>query len=113
MSMKNRFTAIKEIAEANPYGFTISIIDFQTPKKGYCVAMRLTQDSFGDEGLKRVIEIAEQSTFTVGGWFDERDNRYYYDCVMIVNDLQEALKIGRANEQLAIYSLDENKEIRL
>ena len=41
MSMKNRFTAIKEIAEANPYGFTISIIDFQTPKKGYCVAMTL------------------------------------------------------------------------
>ena len=49
----------------------------------------------------------------MGGWFDERANRYYYDCVMIVNDLQEALKIGRANEQLAVYSLDENKEIRL
>ena len=56
--MKNRFTAIKEVAKANPYGFTISIIDFQTPKKGNCVEMRLTQDRFGDEGIKRVIEIA-------------------------------------------------------
>lgn len=107
------FLKIKQIAEANKDGFTISLLDFQTPKKGYCVAMKMTQDSFGDEGLKRVIEVAMQSTYVVGGWYESEIGRYYYDCVMIVEDLQTALELGRANEQLAIFDIGNANVIEL
>lgn len=107
------FNKIKAIAKANKDGFTISLIDFQPPKKGFCVAMNLTQDHFGDEGLKKVIKIAENSTFTIGGWFDNQQNLFYYDCVMIVEDKETALKLGKANKQLAIFDLEKKKEIRL
>ena len=109
----NIFSKVKQIAEANKDGFTISLLDFQTPKKGYCVAMKMTQDSFGDEGLKRVIEVAMQSTYVVGGWYESESGRFYYDCVMIVDDLQTALSLGRANEQLAIFDIGNAMVIEL
>lgn len=109
----NIFSKVKQIAEANKDGFTISLLDFQTPKKGYCVAMKMTQDSFGDEGLKRVIEVAMQSTYVVGGWYESESKRFYYDCVMIVEDLQTALSLGRANEQLAIFDIGNANVIEL
>ena len=109
----NTFDKVKQIAEANKEGFTISLLDFQTPKNGYCVAMKMTQDSFGDERLKRVIEIAKQSTYVVGGWYDNQSKRFYYDCVMIVEELQAALSLGRANEQLAIFDIGNANVIEL
>lgn len=105
------FKKIKSIAEANPYGFTISLLDFSTPKRGYIVAMKQTQDHFGDQGLKKVLEIATQSTFLVGGW--KEGDRFYYDCVMLVEDLETAIKLGKANEQIAIFDLTNGNEIRL
>ena len=109
----NAFNKIKQIAEINPYGFTISLLDFSTPKSGYIVAMQLTQNHFGDDGLKKVIEVAEKSTFCVGGQFDEKQKQFYYDCVMIVQDLETALQLGKANKQIAIYHIDTQSEIRL
>lgn len=105
------FEKIKEIAEANKEGFTISLLDFQPPKKGFCVAMNLTQNHFGDEGLKKVIEIAKNSTFLIGGWFEKE--QFYYDCVMLIEDLGTALQIGKANKQLAIFDLEKEKVIYL
>lgn len=107
------FEKVKQIALSNPDGFTVSLLNFEFPTKGICVAMKLTQNHFGDEGLKKVIEIAKQSTFLVGGWFNKKDNQFYYDCVMIVEDLETALEIGKANEQEAIFDLNRFKEIRL
>lgn len=107
------FQMIKQIAETNKEGFTVSLLDFRTPKKGYCVAMKMTQDSFGDEGLKRVIEVAMQSTYVLGGWYDRESKQFYYDCVMIVDDLPTALELGRANEQLAIFDLTNANVIEL
>ena len=98
----NAFNKIKQIAEINPYGFTISLLDFSTPKSGYIVAMQLTQNHFGDDGLKKVIEVA-----------DEKQKQFYYDCVMIVQDLETALQLGKANKQIAIYHIDTQSEIRL
>lgn len=107
------FKKVKEIAQANKEGFTISLLDFKTPKKGFCVAMQLTQNHFGDEGLKKVIEIAKQSTFLVGGWYNDCENLFYYDCSMIIQDLETALKLGKANQQKAIFDLENQKVILL
>ena len=109
----NTYQKVKQIAEANKEGFTISLLDFQTPKKGFCVAMKMTQNSFGDEGLKNVINIAMQSTYVVGGWYENQSKQFYYDCVMIVNDLQTAIELGKANEQLAIFDIEKANVIQL
>lgn len=107
------FQKIKQIAKECKDGFTISLLDFQSPKKGYCVAMKLTQNSFGDEGLKKVIEIAKQSTFVVGGWYEKSNNQFYYDCVMIIQDLETALQLGKANEQISIFDITNANVIEL
>jgi len=106
-----RFKKIKELVKAKPYGLTISLTDCTEITKGYAVAMKETQNSFGDEGLKRVIEVAERTTNVIGWWLDTRTNIFYYDCIMIVEDLQEALRLKVENEQIAIYDITNKKEI--
>ena len=54
-----------------------------------------------------------QSTYVVGGWYESESKRFYYDCVMIVEDLQTALELGRANEQLAIFDIGNANVIEL
>lgn len=49
----------------------------------------------------------------VGLWFDTDSNRWFYDVVIVVNSRDEAERIGRECEQLAIFWLDESQEIRL
>lgn len=44
---------IKEIAAENELGFTITLPDCEFVTSGYVVAMLDTQNSFGDEGLRR------------------------------------------------------------
>ena len=107
------FKKIKEIAKANKNGFTFSILENSEPKSGYCVAMNLTQHHFGDEGLKKVIEIAKNSTFVVGGWFNDEDKQFYYDCVMIEQDKETAIRLGKANKQISIYDLNKGQVIDL
>ncbi|HWV33645.1 MAG TPA: hypothetical protein VN038_28520 [Dyadobacter sp.] len=48
---------IKEIAAENELGFTITLPNCEFVTSGYVVAMLDTQNSFGDEGLRRVIEM--------------------------------------------------------
>lgn len=105
------FQKIKEIAEANPNGFTISILDFKAQEKGFCVAMKETQNCFNDEGLKKAIKIAKQTTNIVGGWLDKENDLFYYDAIMIVEDLETALKLAKENKQIAIFDLE--TEIRM
>lgn len=107
------FNKVKEIASKNKEGFTISLLDFSTPKSGFCIAMNLTQNCFGDEGLKKVIEIAKNSTFYIGGWFDHKEQVFHYDCVMIEQDKETAIRLGKANQQKAIFDLNQDKSIYL
>lgn len=95
------------VASANPQGFTIQLPDFQPVKKGWAVALKETQDSFGKEGAKSVIEIALQKTSgIVGGWKYGTD--YYFDAVLIIEDEEEATRLGIENEQIGIYEIHTN-----
>lgn len=102
--MKDLITEIKQIAKENPQGFTISIKTLQHVKKGWVVALLETQNSFGDEGLEKVIEVAKQTSFVVGGW--KEGKFYYYDAVEIFEDKEEAIQAGRLNKQIAIYNIE-------
>lgn len=95
---------IKKIAKENRQGFTISIETLQHVKTGWVVALLETQNSFGDEGLERVIEVARRTSFIIGGWLEGKF--YYYDAVQIYEDKDEAIEAARKNKQIAIYNIE-------
>lgn len=96
--MTSLLNAIEEIAEQNPGGFTVDLTTLKKVTKGISVAYLETQNSFGDEGLKRVLEHAEKHEKTVGGWLNEEDGYFYYDSVKIYLDREEAIRAGRGEQ---------------
>jgi len=104
--MENLINRLKEIASENPSGFTVYLNDLQPVKSGWCVALKETQFSFGDEGLKKVIAVATERTGIVGGW--NENGELWWDAVKVFDNEGEATEAGRENEQLAIYHIDTN-----
>lgn len=104
---------IQQIAEANPFGFTINLHTSESPKTGYVVAYAETQDSFGMQGLEYCIAHALKHDGFIGGWLNEENGDYYFDSVAVIQDRAEAIALGVANEQLAIFHLDEMEVITL
>lgn len=111
--MVNFIDAIQKIAEQNPEGFTVDLTTLKRITKGISVAYIETQDSFGIEGLERVINHALAHDRKVGGWMNEDDGQYYYDSVRIFTDLEEAKRFGRENKQIAIFDLTNLRLIKL
>ena len=99
--------ALATIAINNKEGFTVNAKTFQPVTRGYAVAVADTQNSFGLEGLANVVKYVcdhpEINAF--GGWYNSKNKMYYFDATVIVEDLQKALELGRANKQLAIFDL--------
>lgn len=111
--MVNLIDAIQKIAEQNPEGFTVDLTTLKRITKGISVAYIETQDSFGIEGLERVINHALAHDRKVGGWMNEDDGQYYYDSIRIFTDLEEAKRFGRENKQIAIFDLTNLRLIKL
>ena len=111
--MVNFIDAIQKIAEQNPEGFTVDLTILKRITKCISVAYIETQDSFGIEGLERVINHALAHDRKVGGWMNEDDGQYYYDSVRIFTDLEEAKRFGRENKQIAIFDLTNLRLIKL
>lgn len=113
--MKQLIDRVWEYAQNNPDGFTINIESMKPVKFGIAVAFRETQNSFGYENLKRIIDHALANDKTVGGWFDDKDGSYYFDSVKIFRnaELNAAIQFGIENEQIAIFDLTNLQEIRL
>ena len=95
--MEQLFEAIVKIAEMNPRGFTVDLTTLKKVTCGNSVAYLETQDSFGDEGLRRVLNHALVHEKKVGAWFDDESGSFYYDSVRIFTNLDEAKKFGRKN----------------
>ena len=115
--MKNQaiIAALTTIAALNPEGYTIDAKTMQPVTCGFAVAVADTQNSFGPEGLAKVVEYVSihPGVNAFGGWYDSESGQYYYDATIIVDDMQEAIDLGRANSQLAIFDLARLEEIRL
>ena len=111
--MVNFIDAIQKIAEQNPEGFTVDLTTLKRITKGISVAYIETQDSFGIEGLERVINHALAHDRKVGGWMNEDDGQYYYDSIRIFTDLEEAKRFGWENKQIAIFDLTNLRLIKL
>ena len=111
--MEHLFEAIKKMAEENPLGFTVDLTNLKRLTSGISVAYLETQNSFGDEGLKRVLKHALDNEKKAGGWFNSENGRFYYDSVCIFTDLNEAERFARENRQLAIFDLSNFRVIWL
>lgn len=105
--------AIEEIARQNPDGFTVDLTTLKKVTKGISVAYLETQDSFDEEGLKRVLSHAMAHDRKVGGWFNEENGMFYYDSIRIFTDLEKAKRFGRENNQIAIFNLTTLELIKL
>lgn len=111
--MKNLSDAIMKIANENPDGFTVELKTLKKVTKGISVAYLDTQDSFGVDGLEKVLKHAENHGKVVGGWLNEENEKYYFDSVKIFTDLNEAKKFGKENEQIAIFDITNLRLIKL
>lgn len=115
MNKKTLATALATIAAANPAGYTVDARTLEPLTSGYAVAVAATQNSFGPEGLQRVIDYADthKEVAAFGGWMDEKSGLYYYDAVIICEDRADALELARVNKQIAFFDLNSQQEVRL
>lgn len=111
--MNTLFDRVWEYSLNNPDGFTLNIENFKPVVLGIAVAYFATQNSFGKQGLKKVIVHAQNHNNVIGGWLNLDNNRYYFDSIKIFKDLPEAIKFGRENQQIAMFNLTTLEEIYL
>ena len=99
--------AVWEYSQLHPDGFTVIIPQVQPVTQGISVAFEATQNSFGMQGLRFVVQHALLQYRTVGGWLNEDNELYYYDSVKIFADdeTEEAMQFARENKQIAIYDI--------
>lgn len=107
--------ALATIAMNNKEGFTVNAATLQPVTKGYAVAVADTQNSFGLEGLANVFKYVSKhpEINAFGGWYNSKNNMFYFDATVIVDDLATALELGRINKQLAIFDLSNGLQIDL
>jgi len=115
MNLALSFEMLQAVATMNPDGFTVNKNTFEPIKSGYSVAVKETQNSFGNYGAAKVVSYANKHNeiTALGGWYNSKNNKFYYDAVIIVNDLETAIRLGRENGQLAIFDLNTMQEIEL
>jgi hypothetical protein len=114
--IQNIISKIETIAEANKNGFSIDL-QFKPITEGYIVATKHTQNSFGREGLTKVVALAFWQSIEkfdgIGGWFNEDNKQFYFDAIKVFTDKSEAEKFAIENEQIAYFDLYTGKEVRL
>ena len=107
--------AIKKVVLENPTGFSVDN-SMQNIESGYAVSFdKKTEVSTKRVTLKVIDRYLkkrpEKDNVIYGGWYNEKDEKYYLDYSMRVVNKQEALKIARENKQLAIFDLNKKRAI--
>jgi hypothetical protein len=105
----------EEAQQTNPDGFTMDVYG-KLVKLDHGYSVGLTPDPFGDvrQAIAELARIQQQYGFQnlhLGFW---RDNgRDYIDVVMVTQNQEMALILGRRMDQLAIWDFSTDSEIRL
>ena len=107
--------ALMNIAAVNTEGFTVDATTLQPVTSGFAVAVAATQNSFGEEGCKRVVNYvtSNDQISAYGGWLNTDNNEFYFDATIICRSKEEAEALARANEQIAYFDLDNMEEVRI
>ena len=85
-------------------------LDGEIPRKGFVVAYKETQHSYGKDGLRKCLLHAIDHDGIIGGWINE-DGKLQFDSSQIIYDLDEAIEAGRKNDQVSIFYLNKGCEI--
>lgn len=103
--------ALTAIAAANLEGYTVDAKTLEPITSGYAVAVIETQNSFGTEGLERVINYVttHKEINAFGGWYNKEDGQFYFDATVVVKDFNRAIDLARMNKQIAFYCLHNGK----
>lgn len=106
-----------KVANDNPKGFTIDVKGNHI-KKGYAVAVKSTRNNFGYNGAKHCIYVFNRAkrigiNYFFGGWYNSENNKFYFDCVLITDSIDMAKHLAKINNQIAVYDLNNSKEIKL
>ena len=115
MNLALSFEMLQAVATMSPDGFTVNKNTFEPITSGYSVAVAETQNSFGNYGAAKVVSYANKhkEINALGGWYNSKNNKFYFDAVIVVDTLQEAIRLGRENGQIAIFDLNKMQEIEL
>lgn len=115
MDKKTLFPALVAIATANPQGFTVNAQTLSPVCSGYAVAFAATQNSFGNAGLRRVVEFVHSTkkANAFGGWLDTETGLFYWDAVKVYATKAAAARAAKRNGQIAYFDLTNGLEIRL
>lgn len=113
--MENLIERVWEYSENNPDGFTLNLETGKTAKFGIAVSYEATQNSFGKESLRTVLDHSLKHQKFIGGWFNSEDGQYYFDSVRIFNnsEFNKAFQFAKENKQKAIFDLTNLKEIKI
>lgn len=111
--MKYLINAILEIAKQNPDGFTVKLPTLEHVTNGFIAAYAETQNCFNVDGLEKVLKHALEHGQVVGGWLNTENNFFYFDSSKVFETESEAVEFGKQNQQIAIFDLNELREIRL
>lgn len=101
-------------------GFTIDLKTGIQPKSGYCIALCLfEQITEVNNDLDIILSnyivdhkpmlLNTLSDYYLGAWVN--NGKIYLDVVTIVRNLKVAIRLAKINKQLAIFDLDNQKEI--
>lgn len=111
MTTTQLIAALTTIATTNPDGYTVNAQTLEPIKSGYAVAIAATQNSFGPDGLAKVIKYVQDhpEIAAFGGWYNSDNKQFYFDATIIVATKVEAIELARINKQIAFYCLDNGR----
>lgn len=102
-------------------GFSISQYGVDMPDKGYMVGgfgfeLRIVQEQLNANTISKLASFLQGISTTayrfIGGWIDEQGN-VCIDISECIEDIDDAVKAGRANNQDAIYDIVNDTDINL
>lgn len=114
--------AIASIAATK--GFSIHPVSVTSPSTGYMVSVEpdsetvldseesITADAISKFMANNKSKFESRPTLHVGGWIDSRDGKVYLDLSERFEDIDDAIDSAESTNQLAIWDLNEKKEIR-
>ena len=101
---------LKQMVKNNG-GFSINPLG-ECPKTGYMVSVKdlykINLDIIDQDDVNFASDIAKEVDGYIGGWLDTQSDspfNFYMDISVNIQDKEQALKIARENNQLAIFDV--------
>jgi len=103
----NGFTIDKKLKEYDGSGYVVS-----HKSKNITVQREILNKKLFKSIVETLTRTISESEY-VGAWLDVETSTVHFDVNLIYDNIEEAIKEAVRNEQLAIYDITQNREIRV